>query len=410
MPTEYLSRTPPISRRQLLRYLGAVSGGWLLSACTAPPEPTPTATIIATPATPSVTPTTMPTPRATASPSDTATPPVTLTPLATVAITPTATTPRIFLPIQSGDVASYPVAVPTQARPATPLSPPSPTPRPCLTPVAPPPELAPPFVGLHASADPHISHAERCTFLDLRPSLIKVLSFHPPEDIGLLAQSQPDAHWIVRVFLEFGGRNITPAQFVEFTLSDTVRTLDVLAGRDVIIELHNEPNLTAEGWQTTWQDGAQFAEWWLEVYAGYKKALPTARIIYPGLSPGASVTGIRRDHWQFMEASRSAVEAADGLGVHLYWSDIFPLLSALAVLDEMIGRFPAKPIWITEASYNTGGISDAERAKQYLNLISALQLRPTVQGVTFFVASASDPQFEPETWVGKSIAKQLGER
>ena len=89
--------------------------------------------------------------------------------------------------------------------------------------------------------------AERCTFLELRPSLVKVQSFHPPSDIAKLAASQPQARWIVRSFLEFGGRAISPDEFVN-SLSDTQRSLDVLRGRDVVVELHNEPNLYAEGW------------------------------------------------------------------------------------------------------------------------------------------------------------------
>jgi hypothetical protein len=287
---------------------------------------------------------------------------------------------------------------------------PTSTPEPCLTPAAPPPEQEPPFVGLHASADPHISPLERCTFLELRPGVIKVLTFHPPDDIAKLAAGHPHARWIVRVFLEFGGRPIAPEQFVRDTLSDTQRTLGVLAGRPVMVELHNEPNLYAEGLGSAWQDGESFAAWWLEVLATYRAALPGVAFVYPGLSPGGDMDGIRQDSVLFAQESRAAIESADALGVHFYWSADHPLEEGLALLDGVIGRFPEKPIWITEAGYNRGGISDRQRADHYLALIAALRLRPTVQGVTFFVASASDPQFAPETWVGKRIAPLLGER
>lgn len=313
--------------------------------------------------------------------------------------------PAILVP-QPTDTPIPPTATPI---PPTPLPSPTPLP-PCLTPKASPPEVAPPYVGLHASADPIISHIERCVFVDLRPSVIKIMTFHPPPDIVLLRDAQPEARWIVRAFLEFGGRDISAEDFIRFTLSDTQRTLALLSGRAVVVELHNEPNLVAEGYQSTWQDGTEFAAWWLQVLEQYRAALPNVQFIYPGLSPGNDIGGVRTSQLEFLEQSRAAIDAADGLGVHLYWGRGGSMDEALANLDVIIGRFPDTPIWITEASYNADDITDEQRASEYLNFVQALQTRPTVQGVTFFVASASNPQFAPETWVGKNIAKILGER
>lgn len=378
-----MSQPRPISRRQLLRWLAASAGTAALAACRRAlplPQGTPTVGVDSAESTPPL--------------------------IGFVTATPR---PDVFMPAIGR---ARPTATPTATATPTPDAPrpsPTPTPEPCLTPGAPPPAEAP-LVGLHASADPHISPAERCTFIDLRPSLIKVLSFHPPEDVARLAATQPWASWLVRTFLEFGGRAITPDQFVAYTLSDTQRTLGVLDGRPLAVELHNEPNLVAEGLTTSWRDGADFAEWWLAVAADYRRALPGVPLLYPALSPGASVAGVRRDHVTFLEESRAAVDSADALGVHLYWSAEFALAQALAQLDDVIARFPQHPIWITEASYNRGGIDDAERARQYLAFVAALANRPNVRGVTFFVASALDQTFEPETWVGKDVAPLVGDR
>ena len=372
---------------------------------------------------------------ATAAPARTAMPIATITTLRPTSTTDSAET--IYLPhAASSNVitvtpAPYPQpeSAPTQAAPAaylvptnTPTQPPA-TPAPtntaiptvtpvplCIEPAEPPPEADAPRFGLHASADPAISAEERCLFHELRPSLIKVLTLHPPPDLAKLIQSQPYPDWIVRTFLSFGGRDISPEDFVRFTLSDTQRTARLLADFNVVVELHNEPNLTQEGLQTSWQDGTAFDRWWLDILAQFRSAMPTTKFIYPGLSPGDDVPDVRQAHVEFIEQSRDAVAAADGLGVHLYWSDVSPLTDALATLDDYIGRFPNKPIWITEASYNTGGIDDEERARQYLAFATALQNRPTVQGVTFFVASASDPTFADETWLGTSLATRLGRR
>jgi hypothetical protein len=265
-------------------------------------------------------------------------------------------------------------------------------------------------IGLHASADPDISDAEVQEFIDLRPGIIKVLSFHNPSGIRKLVAALPEAHWVVRAFLDFGGRTISPHQFFNDTLSDVQRTLALLQGKNVVIELHNEPNLRAEGLYTSWADGAAFATWWLELLQLYRQAIPGARFIYPGLSPGTAVAGLKQDHIQFIEASRAAVQAADGLGVHIYWSNVYPMQWGLNVLDDYISRFRYTPIWVTEASNNKGGTAVHTKARQYIEFWQALQSRPTVQGVMFFVASASNPAFQEEVWVGRGLGQLVGRR
>ena len=282
--------------------------------------------------------------------------------------------------------------------------------RPAPTPSPEPPLLGPARIGLHCSADPFIPEQEFAEMRQLRPGVIKVLSFHSREAIARLAADHPDAHFVLRAFLSFGGRNISPNQFFNDTINDVRRSLDALQGRDVVVELHNEPNLTLEGLGASWRDGAAFNSWWLRVLQLYRQALPGVRYIYPGLSPGGAVDRVRQEHTAFLEASRTAVEAADGLGVHTYWAHNFPMERALQTLDGFINRFPAKPIWVTEASNNKGGTPPEEKAREYLRFWQQLQQRPTVQGVTYFVASASDPQFAEEVWVGRGIAAIVGAR
>jgi hypothetical protein len=264
--------------------------------------------------------------------------------------------------------------------------------------------------GLHASADPDISDAEHQEFNALRPGMIKVLSFHSADDIGRLAANHKDAHWVVRAFLSFGGRHISPAKFVYDTISDVRRALAKLRGREVVVELHNEPNLVAEGLGTSWSDGNRFNTWWRELLKKYRVALPGVRFIYPGLSPGSTIVGVRVDHIHFVEASRQAVAEADGMAIHTYWSNIYPMSRSLEVVDDYISRFRTKPIWITEASHNQDSIPSTQMAQEYLTFWHELQSRSTVKGVTYFVASASDPVFGNEVWVGKGIGALIGKR
>ncbi len=265
-------------------------------------------------------------------------------------------------------------------------------------------------IGLHASADPDIGEAEHAEFAHLRPGIIKVLSFHSADDIGKLAVAHPEAQFIVRAFLSMEGRKISPGKFVADTVADVRRALAQLRKHEVVVELHNEPNVFAEGLGSSWSDGAAFNVWYQELLKRYRKTLPGVRFIYPGLSPGGKVTGVKLDHVQFLEASRAAVEASDGLGIHIYWSQFQPMVQALETLDDFISRFRAHPIWITEASRNLGPNISSKLAQEYLKFWRELQARPVVQGVTYFVASASNPDFAHEVWVGKGIAKQIGRR
>ena len=273
-----------------------------------------------------------------------------------------------------------------------------------------PPVVSRARIGLHASADPHITEEEHREFKEMRPGLIKVLSFHSAADIARLVREHPKAIFIVRAFLDFGDRRITPEQFLNDTLPDVRRALNQLRGREYVVELHNEPNLNAEGLGRSWRNGAEFAKWWLELLELYRRELPTAKFIYPGLSPGHAVTGVKADHIQFIEASREAVEAADGLGIHLYWSNVYPMAKTLEVLDDYHSRFRNRAIWITEASHNKEGATPGEKARQYLQFWNRLQERPMVEGVAYFVASASNPAFKEEVWVGRGIGRIIGLR
>ncbi|MDX1616169.1 MAG: peptidoglycan DD-metalloendopeptidase family protein [Candidatus Promineifilaceae bacterium] len=273
-----------------------------------------------------------------------------------------------------------------------------------------PPPLGQTLIGLHASADPAISAAELEEFSQLRPGVIKLLSFHEPAAVAELARAHPEAVFIVRAFLSFGGRTISPEQFIVDTIGDMRRTLTSLKGRKVLVELHNEPNIVAEGLGSAWADGQAFNAWFLELLKKYRRALPDVPFLYPGLSPGSDVRGVKSDHIRFIEASRAAVEASDGLGVHAYWSQVSGMDQALAMVDDTGSRFRDQEMWITEASRNDGRLRPAQMAQEYLRFWQALQTRPLVRGVTYFVASASNPKFGHEVWVGKGIGRLVGMR
>jgi len=274
-------------------------------------------------------------------------------------------------------------------------------------------------MGLHASADPGLAAGETAIFQQAKIELAKILSNLPEGDVTTLANALPGKPFVIRAYLDFvigvAPRVISPSQFLDWTYPDVSRAINRLPGRDIIVELHNEPNLVPEGLGGSWTNGMEFGNWLLEVLRLYKIALPNARFAYPGLSPGGDIPGLRQDNFTFVSGSSSAVLACDYLGVHAYWAANWPMAWALDVVDGYIARFPGKPIIVTEASNNQPGTIDTVKGQEYVTFWRALRNRPEVYGVTYFIGSASNPAWgwqsgSGEIWLGTGIPAVVGNR
>lgn len=280
-----------------------------------------------------------------------------------------------------------------------------------ITPNPDPPMFATTRIGLHASMEGGSLLAEEfAEFAAMRPGIIKVLSTHDPDSVAQLAAQHPDADWVVRPYLPFGDKPVSPSRFIEETIIPTLDVLQILEEKQVAIELHSEPNLREQGLYTSWKDGAEFSDWWLELLENYRREVPYLPLLYPGLSPGSAIMGQKQDHIAFLEASREAVEKANGLGVHLYWSRVAPMAHALMMLDDYISRFRFNLIWITQAGNNQRDLSPVRKGNEYLKFWEEVQTRATVQGITYLVSSSSNPKLADFAWVGKGIGRVVGRR
>jgi GH25 family lysozyme M1 (1,4-beta-N-acetylmuramidase) len=286
-------------------------------------------------------------------------------------------------------------------------------------PVATPKPTKPVLLGLHAGADGgDIGTLEMREFQTLAPGVIKVLSSSSEFTVRTLAVQHPKAAFIVRAFLDIGGRPVTPEQFVDWTLPDVRRSVNALAGHEVWVELHNEPNLTMEGLKAAWASGAYFNIWYLKLLGLYRRALPGGRFLFPGLSPGGDIAGIREDSFGFLTACAGAVNASDGLAVHGYFAPQsgWSMERTLDQIGPVANLFAHKALWVTEASNNQPGATPSEKAAQYVRFAKELARWPNVRGVTYFVASASNPAWgwqsggSAETWVPVGMAALVKER
>jgi hypothetical protein len=273
-------------------------------------------------------------------------------------------------------------------------------------------------LGLHASADPGLAVGEVDMFGTAKIDLIKILSNLPPQQCTALANKRPHANFVIRVFQDGWERpgGISPAQFIDWNTPDVVRYIPLLDGRSVYIELHNEPNLVQEGWTHSWQNGYEFSNWLLPVIADFRKTFPGKRLVFPGLSPGGDVSGVRYDSYRFVQEAAQAVALCDVLGVHIYWQkDHWPMNMALDQLDAYRRLFPDKPILITESSNNRATTSQHDKGVEYIQFWNELRRRLEVIGVTYFVASASNDGWgwsggTGEIWLGTDIPGVVGNR
>ena len=170
-------------------------------------------------------------------------------------------------------------------------------------------------------------------------------------------------------------------------------------------EIHNEPNLRAEGWNSCWVDGKQFAEWWLKVREALRPAMPDALWGYPGLSPGHAYEDVRADPGQFMEQGLDAVNQADWLGAHCYWTTPDDMYSTRAGQSYKLLPRHSVPLLITEYSNPSAKVDKVTKAKQYCDWLLTLR---DVHSAYSFVATASSG-FDHETWT-QEMARIIGER
>jgi hypothetical protein len=136
-------------------------------------------------------------------------------------------------------------------------------------------------------------------------------------------------HFVIRA-AQHGLPSANPQEYVSRTASLLREYATALGStQNMMIAVHNEPNITPEGWGVAWRNGTEFAQWYLQVAAAYRTLFPGAKIGFPALSPGVGVPGLRYAEPQFTAEATAAIQDADWIGVHYYWqkpdgSDINP--------------------------------------------------------------------------------------
>ena len=254
------------------------------------------------------------------------------------------------------------------------------------------------LVGLHGRADGPMFEPDWQAVTAGRVEALKLLSWARGEDVDRARQINPDMFILVRAMFGFGQDKISPPQFAETVGNDMQKHYD----RGVrYFEVHNEPNLTIEGWGKSWRDGSEFAQFFLDVIEILKQRFPEALWGFPGCSPGHAVAGQRMEMWSFIEGAQHAIEHADWIGVHCYWqgsNDGAVLTPETGLLYQAFrDRWPSKLMFITEFSNSDRNVDKATKGRQYVKYYDHLRQQAGVGAAFSFVASASS-FFEHEAW------------
>ena len=262
------------------------------------------------------------------------------------------------------------------------------------------------LVGLHGSADGSWSNPVLPPVIDMvksgRIESYKGLSNESAQTVGILRKINPDMFFCVRLMGKVTEEHPTASEFVDQCGQDVRRWY-----REGVryFEVHNEPNLVAEGWTTSWKDGAEFSRWWLAVRDALKGDCADARWGYPGLSPGIGLANVRTPARRFMSESHEAMQAADWIGVHCYWQTE----AAMWVSDggQYYKQIPRQgtEILITEFSNPNADVPKEEKAAQYVQYWDTLD---GVKAAFCFIATAS-AGFDDETWT-QDMARIVGAR
>jgi hypothetical protein len=268
-----------------------------------------------------------------------------------------------------------------------------------------PPRAA--LIGVHGRADGELQDADYPIVARARLEAVKLTSHATLETVRRLRAINPEMFILVRVIESFDGgdrpRQATPAQFVERTAPDVSRLYDADSSLRYV-EIHNEPNLRSEGLGGSWNDGAEFGDWFLEVMALYRQRFPDAHFGFPGLSPGpTSASDGRMDSEVFLSQAEIAAQQADWVALHAYW------VNEKEITDARLGfgftryraRFPEKLLFITE--FGNPSQPKPVVADQYARYYGMLRNVNGLGAAFAYVISSPDP-VESARWAWRDEA------
>ena len=200
-----------------------------------------------------------------------------------------------------------------------------------------------------------------------------------------------DCAVILRLF--FPGM-LEATEFVSRCIRKLPPILSILGDREILIEIHNEPNHAAgiEGWGKRLEQAREFAAWYSIVFKGLRRA-GLSNLGWPGLAVGQANHNERT--WSRENAYN--IRRSDWIGVHAYWQ------RSGEIDHPQLGgnwryyrtRWPNKRIIVTEAGNSSchnpelPQLTPERQTAEYLAWCRAAAAGG-VEGVAFYMLGGTD--------------------
>lgn len=269
------------------------------------------------------------------------------------------------------------------------------------------------LVGAHGRIGGGLAEKD---LVQLAEAQIEAVMLHAVESRGTvdrLRAMRPGMLLAFRLTTDLAGERVTAADFAARVApqAEEMASLGV-----TVFEVGSTPNLQFDGWRRSWRGGDEYGEWFADVLARLRRAVPEGRFGFPGLAAGGFVSGQRADGLQFLSEAEEAVRLADWIGVNCYWTvpEEMALLEGGRWYEEYRSRFPDKELMITEFGNPSGDASPEEKAQQYVDFLRMVRGVAGI-GAAFAPATSSARAGPLLVWdeageLPGAIARSLGRR
>ncbi|MGH2582335.1 MAG: M23 family metallopeptidase [Anaerolineales bacterium] len=145
-------------------------------------------------------------------------------------------------------------------------------------------------------------------------------------------------------------------------------------------EVHRTPNLAAQGAFSSWQNGREFAHWWLDVVALLKQDAPEGQFGFPAPSPGALIPGQRLDAATFQNEADEAMLSADWISMNCFWSTQTEMEDRMkgACYKSLRDYFPNHLFFITEFTNIDPSLHTAAKERERARFYSMVREEPGI--------------------------------
>lgn len=212
--------------------------------------------------------------------------------------------------------------------------------------------------------------------------------------IGLMRESGVN-HFVLRSVTPYIPRN--GRDYALYSLPAVRAFTDAIGSTKVMLQLHNEPNLYAEGLDN-WGTGAGYNRWFIDALKVFTKELPGVKIGFSPMSPGGAVPNVRYDERAFISSCMGAIEMCDWIAVHCYYGNADA--SDLTIPIQWWKKFAgSKPIVCTEAGPSLNRFVTVDGARNMFKKFAAAK----VPAFAWILDGTGNASFEGQSWDRNNI-------